>query len=352
MMQSQVLLKPLQSNALGVVDQLFQVHAASKLPHLPSSTQGFASCSNASVLISSACLGVAAAVGRKVRRNPVQRKGEPGGMVETPQETYDSLVKKGESNAKASVLRILHSSFMGGCYVGMSGLLSLTIAGNLMAASVAETKMVFAALFPINLLLVLQSGAQLFTGNTATLTMARLEGKATSAQLMKVWVVSILGNLLGCLAIAWVSNYTGLLAGGTAGLAAKITEYKCSYTFFQTLVKAIMCNWLVCMAVWLSTSAKDLTGKMVGVWFPISMFVATGFEHSIANFFVLPTGLLAGASISVSDVIFKNFIPVCIGNAIAGTVIVAASFSYMFGSLGKPKTAATVPSRKDEEAKA
>lgn len=339
-MQSQVLLKPVQSSSLAVADQLVPVHASSKLLHLqsssPSSAQGFASCSNASVLISSACLGLAAAVGRKVRRSPVQRKGEPGGLVETPQETYDSLVKKGEGNANSSVLRILHSSFMGGCYVGLSGLLSLTIAGNLMAPSVAATKMVFAALFPINLLLVLQTGAQLFTGNTATLTMALLEGKATSSQLLKVWGVSILGNLLGCLSIAWVANYTGLLAGGTAGLAAKITEYKCSYTFFQTLVKAIMCNWLVCMGVWLSTSAKDLTGKMVGVWFPISMFVATGFEHSIANFFVLPAGLLGGSSLSVTDVLLKNFLPVVIGNAIAGTVIVGVGFSYMFGKLGKP----------------
>jgi formate transporter len=336
MLQHQIMSVPVGVTAQASSKQIAPVPAGGLLSRpLSSQPQVSGFTSSSSVLLSSAVVGFVAASYRKGRGSPLQRRGEPGGLVETPQETYESLVKKGEGNANSSILRILHSAFMGGCYVGLSGLLSLTIAGNLMEPSVAATKFVFAALFPINLLLVLQSGAQLFTGNTATLTMAWLEKKVTLGQLSKVWLVSIIGNFLGCLSIAYVAGYTGLLAGGTAALAGKLAAYKCSYTFGQTLVKAIMCNWLVCMGVWLSTSAKDLTGKMVGVWFPISMFVATGFEHSIANFFVLPAGFLAGAPVSMADILFKNFIPVCIGNALAGSIIVAGGFALMFGKLSK-----------------
>ena len=100
-------------------------------------------------------------------------------------------------------------------------------------------------------------------------------------------------------------------------------------------MKAILCNWLVCLAVWLAGAANDMTGKMVGIWFPISTFVAIGFEHSVANMFLLPLGLLQGAKVSVADVVLKNMIPVTIGNAIAGALVVAAGYSYAFGNLGK-----------------
>merc|ERR1712014_396640 len=96
-----------------------------------------------------------------------------------------------------------------------------------------------------------------------------------------------------------------------------------------------MCNWLVCMAVFLATSAIDLAGKMVGIWFPISMFVAIGFEHSVANMFLLPAGLLAGAPITIWDAIVKNMIPVTIGNAIAGSAVIAGGLSLLHGRLGK-----------------
>ena len=101
-----------------------------------------------------------------------------------------------------------------------------------------------------------------------------------------------------------------------------------------TVVKAIMCNWLVCMAVFLAGAANDLAGKMVGIWFPISTFVAIGLEHSVANLFLLPLGLLGGAELSTMDVIVKNLIPVSIGNAIAGAVVIAGGYSYAFGKLG------------------
>lgn len=258
-------------------------------------------------------------------------------MVKSPPDTYQAMVERGLGNSKMSILKTLHSSFMGGCYVGMSGLLSLVIAGNIMPGNLTAQTVIFASLFPINLLLVLQSGGQLFTGNTAAMSMAYYEDKVTLRQVVKNWLASYAGNILGCGVIALVAGYIGLLAGGTMDMAVRIAVKKCSATFGQTMVKGIMCNWLVCMAVWLATSAQDLTSKMVGIWFPISMFIMIGFEHSVANLFMLPAGLLSGAPLSLADVLSKNLLPVTIGNAIAGAGVIGAGFSFSFGKLGARK---------------
>merc|ERR1711862_717646 len=119
---------------------------------------------------------------------------------------------------------------------------------------------------------------------------------------------------------AW---YTGLLTGGSGAMAIATVAKKTGATLGQKIVKAILCNWLVCMAVYLSTQSKDLTGKMVGIWFPISMFVGIGFEHSVANMFLLPAGLLAGSPVTILTTFVKNMIPVTLGNLLAGAVIIA-----------------------------
>ena len=129
--------------------------------------------------------------------------------------------------------------------------------------------------------------------------------------------------------------FSDVIYGGTKELAVATLAKKVGSAFGPTLVKAIMCNWLVCMAVWLAGAANDLAGKMVGIWFPISTFVAIGLEHSVANMFLLPLGLLGGADMSLTDVIVKNLVPVTLGNAIAGALVVAAGYSYQFGKLGQ-----------------
>jgi len=103
----------------------------------------------------------------------------------------------------------------------------------------------------------------------------------------------------------------------------------------QTLVKAILCNWMVSLAVFLAGASNDLVGKLVGVWFPISTFVAIGLEHSVANMFIMPAALLLNVKLTISDVMLRNVIPVVIGNAIAGAFVVAGSYSYQFGKLGR-----------------
>jgi len=298
---------------------------ASPLGQAPSLTTGL------TASIAGFGIGLVAKAGPRLRRRAGDQKLV---MVSTPAETFAAIVAKGEANSKASTLKTLWSSTMGGCYVGMSGLLSFCIAGNLFPGVPVAQTVIFAALFPINLLLVLQSGGQLFTGNTANMSMAFYEKKIQFSSVLRNFLTSYMGNILGCVLMACVADYVGLLSAGTAEMAARITLKKCSFTFGQTVVKAIMCNWLVCMAVWLETMEQDLKSKMVGIWFPISMFIMIGFEHSVANMFVLPAGLLSGAPLTVADTLWKNLLPVTIGNLIAGTIVIGAGFCFAFGRLG------------------
>jgi formate/nitrite transporter len=258
--------------------------------------------------------------------------------VKAPKDSYRAFAEKGASNAKMSKRKILHQSIMGGCYVGFGGLLSLSIAGGLAgigAANPGIPKMAFAALFPVNLLLIVMTGGQLFTGNSAAVAAAKFEGLVEWRELAKSWSVSIVGNVIGCLLFAFAANYVGLMTGGTAELCKATALNKCRNSFMVTVTKAILCNWMVSLAVYLAGASNDLVGKLVGCWFPISTFVAIGLEHSVANLFILPAALMLKVPLTVTDILVRNVIPVLIGNAIAGALVVSGSYSYQFGNLGK-----------------
>merc|ERR1711998_649112 len=105
--------------------------------------------------------------------------------------------------------------------------------------------------------------------------------------------------------------------------------------FLATFVKGILCNWLVCMAVYLASFAKDVIGKMVAIWFCISAFVALGLEHSVANMFIIPLGIMNGAAVTWKSFLMSNLLPVTLGNIVGGAFCVATVFSYAYGALGK-----------------
>jgi formate/nitrite transporter len=263
-------------------------------------------------------------------------------LLYTPAEAFHNLADKGKANAKMSNMKTIISSMLGGAYVGMGGMLSLAISGNMINIGFANSgipRLVFAILFPVNLLLVLQCGGQLFTGNTAVMAAAVCEKKATLKDLARSWGLSYVGNMLSCILFAVLCRYCGVLSGGAADLAAQTLVMKTSSSFGPTIVKAILCNWLVCLAIYLSSQAKDMTGKYVGIFLPIATFVAIGFEHSVANFFLLTAGMLSGSAIvggiSVKTALLSNLIPVTIGNIISGSLLVGAMFSFMYGRLGE-----------------
>eukprot|EP00525_Craspedostauros_australis_P014012 CAMPEP_0198115266 /NCGR_PEP_ID=MMETSP1442-20131203/6422_1 /TAXON_ID= /ORGANISM="Craspedostauros australis, Strain CCMP3328" /LENGTH=396 /DNA_ID=CAMNT_0043772753 /DNA_START=96 /DNA_END=1286 /DNA_ORIENTATION=+ len=270
---------------------------------------------------------------------PMEFNAKDFSMLHTPAEAFQILAEKGEANGNASTLKTVISAVYGGMCVGMGGMLSLAIAGNMGGVAITNpglAKFVFAALFPVNLFVCLLTGGQLFTGNTANMMAAYFEKKVTMKQVVRNWLLSFSSNFVGCATFAGLCKYCGVLAGGAATMASGLVGAKTSMAFGPIFVKALLCNWLVCLAVYLSMQSKDMAGKYVGIFLPISAFVSIGFEHSVANMFLLPAGLLGSATgISFKTALIKNMLPVTLGNAVGGAVMVAAMLSFMFGRLGE-----------------
>lgn len=182
--------------------------------------------------------------------------------------------------------------------------------------------------------MTLIGGGELFTGNTALVTAAVVEKKATLKDLIKSWFFSYAGNFVGSVALAALVFNAGLLAdGGILGAAVKAANLKVSGSFKSLFLKGILCNWLVCMAVYMASGASSLAGKMVAIFFPISAFVAIGLEHSVANMFLIPLGIMRGADITNTAFLMKNLLPVTLGNIVGGAGCVALGYSAFYGSL-------------------
>jgi len=258
-------------------------------------------------------------------------------LCKGPKQAYEAFADKGAELSRKPIPKIFHQAVLAGVYKGFGGMLCLTVAGGIAHASKDNPTLqnfVFAALLPVNLFLTLSTGGVLFTGASATVPAAVYEKKAHWSSIPKIIAISWVGNLVGAVILALSVHYCDLNIGGTAELAKEITYNKCSKDFVITFIKGVGCNWLVCMAVFLSGQAQDMAGKMVGIWFPISCFVAIGFEHTPANMFILTMGLLAGADLSVWDIFITNIVPATMGNFFAGAVCVAFGYSYAFGSVG------------------
>lgn len=262
-----------------------------------------------------------------------------------PKDTYFTMVLKGEETAKTPLPKMFHQSLVAGVYVGFGGLCSMAIGGQLPGADPGTQQFVIAALFPITLVLILLTGGSLFTANLATMPAAVFEGKVRWTHAAVSLVVSWLGNFIAAAILALITEYAELCptdpvkGTGCGMLAAQLVETNVSKTFGQMFVQAVLCNWMVCMAVWLSTQATDMCGKVVGIWFPIAAFMMMGMQHSVTNMFLLPLGLLSGTHIhtfdtTLSDALLLNMLPVSLGNLFAGVICMGASYSYAFGKLG------------------
>jgi len=250
-----------------------------------------------------------------------------------PQEGFDGAVAAGVKKANMPATKIFKLGVLSGAHIGFGAFLMLSVGGacsGLAATNPGLQKIVLGAFgLPFGLMMTLVSGAELFTGNTALVTMALIEEKATRAQLVKSWISSYLGNFVGSLILAALVFLGGTLVNGGASVAVSVA--KTSSPFLATFVKGILCNWLVCMAVYLASFAKDLGGKMVAIWFCISAFVALGLEHSVANMFIIPLGIFSGASVTWKAFLLNNLLPVTLGNIFGGAVCVAAAFCAVYG---------------------
>ena len=253
-----------------------------------------------------------------------------------PRDIVSTVDGIGCAKAGLDAGRLLMLGFLAGAYIAFGGLLAIIVGGG--SAGVGEAnpglqKFIFAAVFPVGLMLVVVAGAELFTGNAATCIPAALARHITWGAVARNWTLAYVGNFAGSLAVAYFLTFlTGiLLKDPWVSSIVGIAEGKVSQGFLELLLKGIGCNWLVCLAVWLAVSADDVAGKILGIWFPIMAFVAIGFEHSVANMYFIPTGMLYGASVTWGEFLLNNLLPVTLGNVIGGALFVGVVYWYLYG---------------------
>jgi len=253
--------------------------------------------------------------------------------LKPPPVLYQGAVAAGAAKASAPWQKIFRLGIVAGCHIGFGAYLALTVGGacpGIAAENPGLQKIILGAFgLPFGLIMTLVSGGELFTGNTALIGASLMEGETTSKDLAKNWIVSYLGNFVGSLILAYLAYKSETLGAGPA--AAAIAKAKCSLPFETAFVRGILCNWLVCMAVYMASGCSTMIGKMTAVWFPISAFVALGLDHSVANMFIIPLGMLRGAEITIGEFLIKNLIPVTLGNIVGGAVCVMAPFGLSFG---------------------
>ena len=211
---------------------------------------------------------------------------------------------------------------------------------------VGLTKLIGGVTFSLGLILVVIAGADLFTGDTL-MVMACFSRKIKVRQMLRSWASVLLGNLIGALAIVMLVYYSGHWANGSTAVGVKalaIANAKVNLTFVQALCSGMLCNILVCLALWLCFSCRSVTDKILAILFPITAFVAMGFEHSIANMYFIPAGLLLKgnpeivsllngvdlSNLTVYGFLVRNLVPVVIGNMVGGAIFVGTVYWILY----------------------
>ena len=256
-------------------------------------------------------------------------------MIKTTVEKIEHISTAKAAMMDKGILRYFILSMLAGIYVGVGIILIFSIGGPLKAAGAAVLKLAMGASFGVALTLVIFAGSELFTGNNMIMTIGSLSKKVTWMKTMELWGISYLGNLAGSLLLAYGMSVSGLVdQGPVKDLLMTVTADKMSASFAQLLIRGILCNMLVCLAVWMAIAAKEETAKLILIFWCLFAFIGSGFEHSVANMTLLGMGVFENtsmAAISWAGYV-KNLVPVTIGNVIGGAVFIGAAYWYVAGN--------------------
>jgi len=241
-----------------------------------------------------------------------------------PAEVVKTMIEAGRFKLSLSPRDLLIRGALSGALLGTATSFAFT------AAVTTGQPIVGALIFPVGFVMIVILGLELVTGSFALLPLAYLEGRSSLGSVVANWGWVFLGNLIGSiaygvlLAIAltnfWHAEPTGVAARLVATAEAKTVAYEAlgAAGMITAFVKAMLCNWLVCLGVVMAMTSSSTIGKLVGAWLPISIFFAQGFEHTVVNMFIIPTGMMMGAKVTVSDWWLWNQIPVTLGNLVGG----------------------------------
>lgn len=257
----------------------------------------------------------------------------------SPKEIAERVNNVGVAKVHLPVLSVLMLGILAGAFIGLGGLYFVLIKSDA-SLSFATGQVVGGLAFSLGLILVIVAGAELFTGNNL-LAMAWAEGKITTLELLKNWGIVCAANFVGAGGLAllvFLSGHTDMNGGAIAEQYIKIAEAKCSMPFWTAFFRGMLCNVLVCMAVWMAFAGRTVIDKTIAIVFPISAFVAAGFEHCIANMYIIPLAMLeiafGSANIGAESVtwlgFFGNLLPVILGNLVGGSLLVGLVYHVIY----------------------
>lgn len=257
------------------------------------------------------------------------------GMESMFLETVNKMADSAENKAKyinKSIMKYVILSMMAGIYVGFGIMLIFSIGAPFAAANSPATKAMMGAAFGIALTLVIFAGAELFTGNNMVMTIGNLTKRVTLGDTAKVWLFSYMGNLIGSLLFAYLVAKSGLISNGPqSDFILKATAGKMNAPFLQLFIRGILCNMLVCLAIWTSVRAKEDVAKLILIWWCLFGFIGAGFEHSIANMSLMGMALFIPhdpAMVSVAGYI-KNLVVATAGNIVGGALFIGAMYWFV-----------------------
>lgn len=242
-----------------------------------------------------------------------------------PPEIVDVTIEKGVQKARASVLTLAALGFLAGMFIAVAGVAMIRAMGTMPKEWGSLVNVIGAAVFPFGLICLLLAGGELVTGNMMVVTMALFAKKISGKDWLRNIVIVTIFNLLGSLFVAYFFGYlSGALLGDFSERAIQVSLGRTKDTFIQGFLSGIACNFLVSTAVYLNFAAKDFIGKIVGIFLPIMGFVICGYQHVVANMFLIPMGILLGGN--TWGAFGKNMVSVYLGNIIGGGFFVAGLY--------------------------
>ena len=244
--------------------------------------------------------------------------------------------------------RYMAASALAGAFVGVAVVLLVSVAGPMAATESAATKLVQGAVFGVALTLVVFAGAELFTGNVMYMLQGLRARTVSMADLMTVWVASLVGNLVGSLGFAAMMNAGGTLGAGAANgkpgaaqaMVASVVDAKNSASGTQLFWRSVLCNALVCLGLWMAGRTRSDAAKLVVLWWALLAFIASGFEHSVANMTLFGMGIFSGSA-TWSD-LFRNLAWTVPGNIVGGGILIGLAYAWI-GQKDTPVTIAPEP---------
>ncbi|MGY1711750.1 formate/nitrite transporter family protein [Geodermatophilus sp. SYSU D00758] len=260
-----------------------------------------------------------------------------------PAEMAQAASETGAKKVHRTWDRVLVSAFLAGAYIAFGGLVAITVSAGLDPATWGTLPTLFTgAVFTLGLVLVLIAGSDLATGNMLLVPLSAMHGRIGFGDIVRNLTLVLLGNLVGALFVAYfLAVSTGVIgdAGAEPGSSGALTYERLAdiaegkaggHTAWETFLRAVGCNWLVCLAVWMSLAATTVSGKILAIFFPIMAFVAMGFDHVVANMFFLPAAIFAGVpDLGWGDTLL-NWLLAGAGNLVGAVIFVGTSYWYLF----------------------